>query len=134
LPFRSIKKDFIFKEKYKTLLECLSKGKNPEINTLLVNHVREIDKLDKKPLNKTELASQSKLLLDNHFEKIKKFCKDQSISFGKCNIDFIGYFYSHYPKALFDDKGNYLLAKLLDKLYLIITELNKYNNVASTFT
>jgi hypothetical protein len=294
LPFRSIKKDFIFKEKYKTLLECLSKGKNPEINTLLVNHVREIDKLvrshnvsfssahqqfilslsnnipedlqdkdlnicinninnllnkilfftqklveirssninkikqyvdtstvirpiwlfkekkvinakslidlseeqivqiantpniekqpiykkfigkgfstlllmieknnsknpnattkrnsstlesppnitykkiklDKKPLNKTELASQNKLLLDNHFEKIKKFCKDQSISFGKCNIDFIGYFYSHYPKALFDDKGNYLLAKLLDKLYLIITELNKYNNVASTF-
>ena len=294
LPFRSIKKDFIFKEKYKTLLECLSKGKNPEINTLLVNHVREIDKLvrshnvsfssahqqfilslsnnipedlqdkdlnicinninnllnkilfftqkiveirscnknkikqyvststviqpiwlfqtktivnakslldlsekqiiqlanepnidkliskkfvgtgfsvilptitgknskgfnvttkrksstlesppnitykkiklDKKTLNKTELVSQNKLLLDNHIAKIKNFCTDQSISFSKYNIEFLDYFYSHYPKALFDDRGNYLLAKLLDKLYLIITELNKYNNVASTFT
>jgi hypothetical protein len=294
LPFRNIKKDFIFAEKYKTLLECLSKGKNPEINTLLVNHVREIDdlvrshnasfssphqqfilslsnnipedlqdkdlnicinnintllnkillftqklveirsrninkikqpvdtstvirpiwlfkekkvinakslidlseeqivqiantpnidkqlinkkfigkgfstilliieknnsnnpnaatkrnsstlesppninykkiKLDKKPLNITELASQNKLLLNNHFEKIKNFCTAQNISFSKCNIDLLSYFYSNYPKALFDDKGNYLLAKLLDKLYLIITESSKYNNVTSTF-
>jgi hypothetical protein len=294
LPFRNIKKDFIFEEKYKTLLECLFKGKNSEINTLLINHVREIDKLvrshnlsfssahqqfvlslsnnipedlqdkyldigidnintllnkillftqklveirsrnidkikqyvdtstvirpiwlfkekkvinakslidlseeqivqiantpniekqsiykkfigkgfstlllmieknnsknpnattkrnsstlesppnitykkiklDKKPLNITELASQNKLLLDNHIEKIKNFCKDQSINFSKYNKSILSYLYSNYPKALFDDKGNYLLAKLLDKLYLIITESNKYNNVISTF-
>jgi hypothetical protein len=85
LPFRNIKKDFIFAEKYKTLLECLSKGKNPEINTLLVNHVREIDDLVRSHNSSFSSAHQQFILsLSNN---IPEDLQDKDLDIGIDNIN-----------------------------------------------